>query len=147
MVQDLSTYRARTISFVDNLLPFEDDDSSLRIFLPSQPSSVPLQEVRNERDNMSDGVQPDDWISLTLAAGGGGTEQSEPAVTVNPQPQIPVKERSVEPSSDAGTSLSYEFSYVLFVTLIILEIVSAHPFSWLIRFTNKLPLTKTLPTN
>ncbi|XP_051228594.1 E3 SUMO-protein ligase SIZ1 isoform X1 [Lolium perenne] len=104
MVQDLSTYRARTISFVDNLLPFEDDDSSLRIFLPSQPSSVPLQEVRNERDNMSNGVQPDDWISLTLAAGGGGTEQSEPAVTVNPQPQIPVKERSVEPSSDAAAS-------------------------------------------
>jgi hypothetical protein len=95
MVQDISTCHARTISFVDNLLPFDDDDTSLRIFLPSQPSSVPLQEERNERDNMSGGVQPYDWISLTLAPGGGGTEQSEP------QLQIPVKERRMEPLSDA----------------------------------------------
>lgn len=104
-VQDLSSYHARTRSFVDDLLPCEDDDSSLRIFLPSQPSSVPLQEERNERDNMSDGVQPDDWISLTLAAGGGGNEQSEPAHVLNPEPQIPVEERRIEPLSDAAGSL------------------------------------------
>ena len=112
MVQDLSTCEARTRSFVDNLLPCDDDDSSLRIFLPSQPSSVPLQEERNEGDDMSNGVQPDDWISLTLAAGGGGNEQSEPAYMLDPQPQIPVKEKRMEPLSDAGSSLSYEFSYV-----------------------------------
>uniref|UniRef100_A0ACD5XCB9 Uncharacterized protein n=1 Tax=Avena sativa TaxID=4498 RepID=A0ACD5XCB9_AVESA len=105
MVQDVSTCHARTISFVDNLLPSEEDDSSLRIFLPSQPSSVPLQEERNEHNGMSDGVQPDDWISLTLASGGGGNEQSEPACMSNPQPQIPVKERRMEPLNDAADSL------------------------------------------
>ncbi|CAM0885682.1 unnamed protein product [Alopecurus aequalis] len=105
MVQDLSTRHARTRSFVDNLLPCDDDDSSLRIFLPSQPSSVLLEEERNECDNMSNGVQPDDWISLTLAAGGSSNEQSEPAYTLDPEPQTPVKERRMEPSSDAADSL------------------------------------------
>ncbi|KQK11836.1 E3 SUMO-protein ligase SIZ1 isoform X2 [Brachypodium distachyon] len=101
MVHDLSNCDGRTKSLVDNLLPFNNDDSSLRIFLPSQPSSVPAREERNECDSMSNGVQHDGWISLSLGAGGGGNEQSETAHTLNPQPQIPLKERS-----DAGSLLS-----------------------------------------
>lgn len=105
VVQDISTCHARTEGLVDNLLAFSNDDSSLQIFLPSQPSGIPTKEERNEHDNISNGVQPDDWISLTLAAGGGGNEESEPADALNPQPQIPSKETRMEPLSDAAASL------------------------------------------
>ncbi|KAF7026594.1 hypothetical protein CFC21_038697 [Triticum aestivum] len=104
MVRDPSTCHVRTRSLVDNLLPFGNDDSSLRIFLPIQPSGVPVQEERNGHDNMSNGVQPvdddedEDWISLTLAAGGGSNEQSEAADTVSTQAQIAVEERRMEPA-------------------------------------------------
>ncbi|XP_044978733.1 E3 SUMO-protein ligase SIZ1-like [Hordeum vulgare subsp. vulgare] len=103
-VPDPSTCHVRTRSLVDNLLPFGNDDSSLRIFLPIQPSGVPVQEERNVHDDMANAVQPDDddedddWISLTLAAGGGSNEQFEAADTVSPQAQIAVEERRMEPA-------------------------------------------------
>ncbi|VAH86750.1 unnamed protein product [Triticum turgidum subsp. durum] len=61
-------------------------------------------EERNGHDNMSNGVQhvdddeDEDWISLTLAAGGGNNEQSEAADTVSAQAQTAVEERRMEPA-------------------------------------------------
>ncbi|XP_052155234.1 E3 SUMO-protein ligase SIZ1 isoform X2 [Oryza glaberrima] len=90
-------------SLVDNPLALVGDDPSLQIFLPSQPSSVPLQEELSERANAPNGVQSDDWISLTLAAGGGGNEEPAPA-DVNSQPQIPSTETGIEPLTDAASA-------------------------------------------
>ncbi|KQK23239.1 hypothetical protein BRADI_1g72170v3 [Brachypodium distachyon] len=82
-------------SLVDNPLAFAGDDPSLQIFLPSQPSSVPLQDEPSL--NVSNGVQTHDWISLTLAAGGGGNEESALANGLNPQQHIQSKETEGEP--------------------------------------------------
>ncbi|KQK07854.1 E3 SUMO-protein ligase SIZ1 isoform X2 [Brachypodium distachyon] len=90
-------------SLVDNPLAFAGDDPSLQIFLPSQPSSVPLQDEPSL--NVSNGVQSDDWISLTLAAGGGGNEESAPADGLNPQQHIQSKETGGEPLIDAASAL------------------------------------------
>ncbi|XP_047096063.1 E3 SUMO-protein ligase SIZ1-like [Lolium rigidum] len=92
-------------SLVDNPLAFVGDDPSLQLFLPSQPSSVPLHEEPSERVNASNALQSDDWISLTLAAGGGGNEESAPANGLNLQQQIQSNEEEVEPSIDAASAL------------------------------------------
>ncbi|KAL5202577.1 hypothetical protein ABZP36_013529 [Zizania latifolia] len=76
-------------SLVDNLA-LAGDDPSLQILFPSQPS-VPLQEELSEHVSAPNGVQSDDWISLSLGAGGGGNEESA-AADLNSQPQIPLKE-------------------------------------------------------
>lgn len=98
-------------SLVDNPLALAGDDPSLQIFLPSQPSTVPLQEDLSERANTPNGVHPDDWrISLTLAAGGGGNEESTSVGGLKSQPKVPSKEAGVEPLLDAGLSPFYEFN-------------------------------------
>lgn len=92
-------------SLVDNPLALAGDDPSLKIFLPSQPSTVPLQEELSERANTPNGVHPDDWrISLTLAAGGGGNEEPTSVDGLKSQPKVPSKEAGVEPLLDAGLS-------------------------------------------
>ena len=92
-------------SLVDNPLALAGDDPSLQIFLPSQPSTVPLQEELSERANTPNGVHPDDWrISLTLAAGGGGNEEPTSVDGLKSQPKVPSKEAGVEPLLDAGLS-------------------------------------------
>lgn len=98
-------------SLVDNPLALAGDDPSLQIFLPSQPSTVPLQEELSEHANTPNGVHPDDWrISLTLAAGGGGNEESTSVDGLKSQPKVPPKEAGVEPLLDAGLSPFYEFN-------------------------------------
>ncbi|KAG0516723.1 hypothetical protein BDA96_09G028200 [Sorghum bicolor] len=93
-------------SLVDNPLALAGDDPSLQIFLPSQPSTVPLQEELSERANTPNGVHPDDWrISLTLAAGGGGNEESTSVDGLKSQPKVPSKEAGVEPLLDAASAL------------------------------------------
>jgi len=91
-------------SLVDNPLAFAGDDPSLQLFLPSQPS-VALHEEPSERVNASNGLQSDDWISLTLAAGGGGNEESAPANGLNLQQQIQSNDAEVEPLIDAAPAL------------------------------------------
>jgi len=103
-------------SLVDNPLALAGDDPSLQILFPSQPSTVPLQEELNERANAPNGVHPDDWrISLTLAAGGDGNEESASVDGLQSQPKLPSKEAGVEPLIDAGLSHFYEFNCFLFV--------------------------------
>ncbi|VAH13582.1 unnamed protein product [Triticum turgidum subsp. durum] len=114
VAHDLPVYRSNNEmhgSLVDNPLAFGGDDPSLQIFLPSQPSSAPLQEEPSERVNASNGVQSDDWISLTLAAGGGGNEVPAAANGLNLQEQIRSNETGVEPLIDAGLSPFYAFSF------------------------------------
>jgi hypothetical protein len=90
-------------SLVDNPLALAGDDPSLQILFPSQPSTVPLQEELNERANAPNGVHPDDWrISLTLAAGGGGNEESANVDGLQSQPKLPSKEAGVEPLIDSA---------------------------------------------
>lgn len=108
VAHDLPVYRSNNEmhgSLVDNPLAFGGDDPSLQIFLPSQPSSAPLQEEPSERVNASNGVQSDDWISLTLAAGGGGNEEPATANGLNLQEQIRSNETGVEPLIDAASVL------------------------------------------
>ncbi|XP_062230620.1 E3 SUMO-protein ligase SIZ1-like isoform X2 [Phragmites australis] len=92
-------------SLVDNPLALVGDDPSLQIFLPSQPSAIPLQEELSERANAPNGVHSDDWISLTLAAGGGGNEESTRVDGPKSQPKVPSKEAGVEPLIDAASAL------------------------------------------
>ncbi|XP_039799071.1 E3 SUMO-protein ligase SIZ1-like isoform X3 [Panicum virgatum] len=93
-------------SLVDNPLALAGDDPSLQILFPSQPSTVPLQEELNERANAPNGVHPDDWrISLTLAAGGGGNEESASVDGLQSQPKLPSKESGVEHLIDAASAL------------------------------------------
>ncbi|KAG8067018.1 hypothetical protein GUJ93_ZPchr0005g16204 [Zizania palustris] len=87
-------------SLVDNLA-LAGDDPSLQILFPSQPS-VPLQEELSEHVRAPNGVQSDDWISLSLGAGGGGNEEST-AADLNSQPQIPLKETVT--STNAASAL------------------------------------------
>ncbi|KAK3137628.1 hypothetical protein QOZ80_5BG0454860 [Eleusine coracana subsp. coracana] len=89
-------------SLLDNPLALAGDDPSLQIFLPSEPSSVPLQEELSERPN---GVHSDDWISLTLAAGGGSNEESTSVDALKSQPKISPKEATVEPLIDTASAL------------------------------------------
>jgi len=114
---DISIYRNSNDmhgSLVDNPLALAGDDPSLQILFPSQPSTVPLQEELNERANAPNGVHPDDWrISLTLAAGGDGNEESASVDGLQSQPKLPSKEAGVEPLIDAGLSHFYEFNCFL----------------------------------
>lgn len=105
-------------SLVDNPLALAGDDPSLQILFPSQPSTVPLQEELSERANAPNGVHPDDWrISLTLAAGGGGNEESTSVDGLQSQPKVPSKEAGVEPLIDAGLSPFFEVDSFLFLLL------------------------------
>ncbi|KAG2624344.1 E3 SUMO-protein ligase SIZ1-like isoform X4 [Panicum virgatum] len=106
---DISIYRNSNDmhgSLVDNPLALAGDDPSLQILFPSQPSTVSLQEELNERANAPNGVHPDDWrISLTLAAGGDGNEESASVDGLQSQPKLPSKEAGVEPLIDAASAL------------------------------------------
>ncbi|KAL6864720.1 hypothetical protein ACP4OV_015871 [Aristida adscensionis] len=92
-------------SLVDNPLALAGDDPSLQIFLPSEPSAVPLQEELSDRANVRNGVHSDDWISLTLAAGGGGNEESTGANGLKSQLNVPSREAGVEPLIDSASAL------------------------------------------
>ncbi|XP_062179858.1 E3 SUMO-protein ligase SIZ1-like isoform X2 [Phragmites australis] len=92
-------------SLVDNPLALAGDDPSLHLFLPSQPSAVPLQEELSERANAPNGFHSDDWISLTLAAGGGGNEESTSIDGQKSQPKIPSKETGVGPLINTASAL------------------------------------------
>ena len=131
---DISIYRNSNDmhgSLVDNPLALAGDDPSLQILFPSQPSTVPLQEELNERANAPNGVHPDDWrISLTLAAGGGGNEESASVDGLQSQPKLPSKESGVEHLIDAGLSHFYELQLFPFVIVLFLKITVYYTSFW-----------------
>ncbi|CAD5166671.1 E3 SUMO-protein ligase SIZ1 [Musa acuminata AAA Group] len=89
-------------SLVDNPLPFCSDDPSLQIFLPSQPTGIPLQDDLDDRPEVPNGVTSDDWISLTLAGGDGG---SAPSTRPRSGQQHTPKESRMEPLDGAASLL------------------------------------------
>ncbi|XP_078178890.1 DNA-binding protein with MIZ/SP-RING zinc finger, PHD-finger and SAP domain-containing protein [Carex rostrata] len=64
-------------SLVANPLAFGGDDPTLQIFLPTQPSGTTSQDDASERRNMGNGLLPDDWMSLSLAAGGSHVDTTD----------------------------------------------------------------------
>ncbi|RWW15672.1 hypothetical protein GW17_00020471 [Ensete ventricosum] len=89
-------------SLVDNPLAFCSDDPSLQIFLPSRPTGIPLQDDLDDRPEVPNGVTSDDWISLTLAGGDGG---SAPSTRPRSGQQHTPKESRMEPLDGAGLYL------------------------------------------
>ncbi|WOL16272.1 E3 SUMO-protein ligase [Canna indica] len=89
-------------SLVDNPLAFQSDDPSLQIFLPSQPAGIPLQSNLSDRPEVPNGVSSDDWISLTLAAGGDNSE-SGPVNRPRSRQQFQPKETRVEPPDETAS--------------------------------------------
>ncbi|CAN4120344.1 unnamed protein product [Withania somnifera] len=63
-------------SLVDNPLAFSGNDPSLQIFLPTRPSEMSVEAVRDQPD-ISNGVGTEDWISLRLGGDGGIRDDSE----------------------------------------------------------------------
>ncbi|XP_010922534.1 E3 SUMO-protein ligase SIZ1 isoform X2 [Elaeis guineensis] len=59
-------------SLVDNPLAVGDNDPSLQIYLPSQPTVVAEHAETGNHGRMVNGVHSDDWISLTLGDANGG---------------------------------------------------------------------------
>lgn len=57
-------------SLVDNPLAFSGNDPSLQIFLPNTPASIALQSDSRNNNGRPNRVQSDDWMPLTIAAGG-----------------------------------------------------------------------------
>lgn len=78
-------------SLVDNPLSFSGNDPSLQIFLPSRPASVVLQSDFRDNNEMPSRVQSDDWMPLTLAAGGHSNSASTSGL--NPRRTAPVESR------------------------------------------------------
>ncbi|XP_008789064.3 E3 SUMO-protein ligase SIZ1 [Phoenix dactylifera] len=106
-VQDFSNCRSNTDmngSLVDNPRAFGNDDPSLQIFLPSGPAGVTMQADLHDHTEMPNGIHSDDWISLTLAAGGGHGESTS-ANGLNPGQQLAPKESRTEPLEDAASLL------------------------------------------
>ncbi|KAL4359437.1 hypothetical protein AHAS_Ahas08G0077300 [Arachis hypogaea] len=58
---------------VDNPLAFAGEDPSLKIFLPTTPLESSVQHESREQADVSNGVCTDDWISLRLGGGAGGS--------------------------------------------------------------------------
>ncbi|XP_023729790.1 E3 SUMO-protein ligase SIZ1 isoform X1 [Lactuca sativa] len=58
---------------VDNPLAYGHDDPSLQLFLPTRQSDVAAEQAElRDPPSVSNGLQGDDWISLSLGGGGGG---------------------------------------------------------------------------
>ena len=78
-----SDFEMNGSSLVDNPLAFSSHDPSLQIFLPSRPASVIVQSDLRDNSEIPNGVQSDDWMSLTLSS--GGNKSSASANELNPQ--------------------------------------------------------------
>jgi hypothetical protein len=78
-------------SLVANPLAFGGDDPTLQIFLPTQPSGTTLQDDAGGRGDMTNGLQPDDWMSLSLAAGGNHEDTTADLFNCQPQQQPTAK--------------------------------------------------------
>ncbi|KAJ3676374.1 hypothetical protein LUZ60_003786 [Juncus effusus] len=88
---------AELASLVDNPLAF-GDDPTLQIFLPTRPTggATALEENNSERD----GLGPDDWMSLSLAAGGARMEDDESALNSDFFAPPPAQQRTAKARMD-----------------------------------------------
>lgn len=87
-------------NLIDNPLAFASNDPSLQIFLPTRPTSAPLQCSASEHLEVPNGAASDDWISLTLAA--GGRNESAPDNRPRPKQQSSSRDKRIEPLEETG---------------------------------------------
>ncbi|XP_027345383.1 E3 SUMO-protein ligase SIZ1-like isoform X2 [Abrus precatorius] len=81
---------------VDNPLAFGGDDPSLQIFLPTRPADSSMQNELRDQANVSNGVCTEDWISLSLGGGAGGSNGNASTQNeLNSRHQIPAREASL----------------------------------------------------
>ncbi|XP_074571337.1 E3 SUMO-protein ligase SIZ1-like isoform X2 [Curcuma longa] len=90
-------------TLIDNPLAFPSNDPSLQIFLPAEPTSAPLQCSANEHLEVPNGAASDDWISLTLAA--GGSNESTSVNRSRPKQQSSSRDKRIEPLEETALLL------------------------------------------
>ncbi|KAF5783509.1 putative chromatin regulator PHD family [Helianthus annuus] len=107
LVPNSSHHQSMNINneLVDNPLAF-GDDPSLQLFLPTRPSEAAQQvELPDQLPAMSNGLRSDDWISLRLGGGSGGSgvhcEPDAAANGLNQRPQPPSKPPSKDGALDS----------------------------------------------
>lgn len=92
---------------VDNPLAFTGEDPSLQIFLPTRPAESSVQHELRDHADVPNGVCNEDWISLSLGGGAGGSNGD--ASTPNglySRPQITSREDATDSLTDTGLLLS-----------------------------------------
>lgn len=105
LIPNASTDRSDTDlngGLVDNPLAFGGQDPSLQIFLPTRPAESSVQhELRNHTD-VSNGVCTEDWISLSLGGGAGGSIGDASTTNgLNSRPQIQSREDAPDSLTDS----------------------------------------------
>ncbi|XP_039136793.1 E3 SUMO-protein ligase SIZ1 [Dioscorea cayenensis subsp. rotundata] len=106
-IRDLPTSRSNSElngTLVDNPLAFGNDDPSLQIFLPSGPAGVPMQADLSDHIEFPNGARSDDWISLSLA-GGGGKNDIVPTNALNSRQDFAMEEDRMETLANTASLL------------------------------------------
>lgn len=99
--QDFVNGHNTNSDLVANPLAFGGDDPTLQIFLPTRPSGATLQDDASERGDMTNGLHPDDWRSLSLASG-GNREETTNLFNCQPQQQPTAKSSMLGGSINDG---------------------------------------------
>lgn len=90
---------------VDNPLAF-GDDPALQIFLPTRPAESSVQNELRDQANVSNGVCTEDWISLSLGGGAGGSNGDASTQNgLNSRHQIPARDSVTNTLADTGLLL------------------------------------------
>ncbi|KAM0948153.1 putative chromatin regulator PHD family [Dioscorea sansibarensis] len=106
-IRDLPTSRSNSEmngTLVDNPLALGNDDPSLQIFLPSGPAGVPMQADLGDHTEIPNGARSDDWISLSLA-GGGGKNDIVPTSALNSKQDFGMEEDRMETLANTASLL------------------------------------------
>ncbi|XP_027343660.1 E3 SUMO-protein ligase SIZ1-like isoform X3 [Abrus precatorius] len=91
---------------VDNPLAFAGEDPSLQIFLPTRPADSSMQPELRDHADMSNGVCTEDWISLRLGDGAGGSNGDASGTNgLNSRPQVTPRENATESLTDTASLL------------------------------------------
>nr|WDV57328.1 SIZ1c [Ipomoea batatas] len=76
-----------------NPMSFAGADPPLQIFLPTRPSNASIDTSTRDQPDVANGVQTEDWFSLTLGSGGiGATADSAAANGLNSDQQLQSKD-------------------------------------------------------
>ncbi|KAI5413158.1 E3 SUMO-protein ligase SIZ1 [Lathyrus oleraceus] len=91
---------------LDNPLALGGEDPSLQIFLPTRPAESSVQHELEDHNGVSNGVYTEDWVSLRLGGGAGGSngDGSTPN-DLNSRPQITSREDATDSLTDTASLL------------------------------------------
>ncbi|KAK2370786.1 E3 SUMO-protein ligase SIZ1 [Trifolium repens] len=91
---------------VDNPLAFGGDDPSLQIFLPTKPAESSVRHELRDRTDVSNGVCTEDWFSLSLGGGAGGSNGDASTPNgLSSGPQITSRKDATDPLTDTASLL------------------------------------------